>query len=98
ALDVVCPSTFRRWCLKGWTSFGLSLDIVSRNGRLLVPELKVLVVHEFLREVPLPKRGAPASVREEFRHAVTQEGFRRLRPRTPYSRARPPPQLRAELS
>jgi hypothetical protein len=87
-IEVVCESTLRRWTINGWSSFGLSLDVVRRKGRLLLPELKVFVLKEFLEEHPLPSRGAPASVREEFRQAVKHGMYEYIRPRSAYSRAR----------
>ena len=89
-IERVSESTLRRWVVNGWTSFDLSLDIVRRKRRLLIPELKVLVLKEFFDETPLPPRTAPAVVREEFRQAVRLAGFHFIRPRTAYSRARNP--------
>jgi hypothetical protein len=89
-IEVVCESTLRRWTVNGWSSFGLSLDVVPRKGRLLLPELKVLVLKEFLEEHPLPRPGSPAGIRDEFREAVRLAAFDSIRPRTAYSRARSP--------
>ena len=72
-VTVVSESTLRRWIVNGWTSFGLSLDVERRKGRLLVPELKILVIQEFLSDHPLPKPGSPAKVRDEFREALKYE-------------------------
>jgi hypothetical protein len=87
-ISVVCKSTLRRWALKGWSSFGLSLDVIQRKGRLLLPELKVLVLKEFLEENPLPRPGSPANVRDAFGEAVRLAMFEYIRPRSAYSRAR----------
>ncbi len=67
-IESVSESTFRRWMINGWTSFGLSLDVIQRNGRLLIPELKVQVLRELFEESPLPWPGAPGtSVRNSAR-------------------------------
>jgi hypothetical protein len=89
-VTVVSKSTLRRWIVKGWTSFGLSLDVERRKGRLLVPELKILEVQEFLSEHPLPRPGTPAKIRAEFRQAVQYALFDIVGPRSAYSRARTP--------
>ena len=86
----VSESTLRRWVVNGWTSFGLSLDVERRKGPLLIPELKTLVLKEFLVDHPLPKPGASASVRKEFRQAVKDFGFHWISPRSVYSCARSP--------
>jgi hypothetical protein len=88
--EVVPQSTLRHWARRGWTSFGLSLDIVVRKRRLLIPELKALVVKEFLHDYPLPRPGISSQQREEFRRAA--DWFSLIRPRSPYSRARQPPE------
>jgi hypothetical protein len=89
-IKVVCPSTLRRWTVKGWSSFGLSLDVVRRNGHLLLPELKVMVLKEFLEDHPLPRPNAPSGDRMTFLKAVKGAMFEYIRPRTGYSRARNP--------
>jgi hypothetical protein len=87
-INVVSESTLRGWVVNGWTSFGLSLDVVQWKGRLLVPELSVLVIKEFLQEHPLSKPGSSSMIREEFRQAVRLAMFDYIRPRSTYSRAR----------
>ena len=87
-IEAVSESTLKRWVIKGWTSFGLSLDIVQRNGRLLVPELKVFVVKDFLRSHPLPGRETSTNGRAEFKRAA--ELFSLIEPRSTYSRERRP--------
>jgi hypothetical protein len=89
-IEVVCESTLRRWTVNGWSSFGLSLDVVRRKGRLLLPELKVMVLKEFLEDHPLPRPDASASIRAEFRQAVRYAMFDYITPRSAYSRARTP--------
>lgn len=83
-LDMVSESTLRRWIRNGWTSFGLSLDVIERGGHLLVPELNVRVAREFLLENPLPKPGVRPSERRAFRKAAAM--FSMVEPRSPYSR------------
>jgi hypothetical protein len=92
-IEVVPQSTLHHWAVRGWTSFGLSLDIVVRNRRRLIPELNALVVKEFLHDHPLPKPGTSPGEREEFKRAA--KFFSWLQPRSPYSRARRPPGAKA---
>jgi hypothetical protein len=73
----------------------LSLDIERRNGRLLIPELKVLVLQELLKAHPLPGPRSSDTIRAEFRQAVRDEAYDEIRPRSSYSRSRSPrPHLR----
>jgi hypothetical protein len=85
---LVSESTLRRWVIAGWTSFGLSLDIVRHKGQLLIPELKVGFVREHLEDYPLPRPGTPKREREEFNFAA--KCLHRLEPRSTYSRKRQP--------
>jgi len=89
-INAVSESTLRRWIVRGWSSFGLSLDIERRKGRLLIPELKVLVLREFLGAHRLPGRGSSAKIRAEFRQAVKDAALGEIRARSSYSRARAP--------
>ncbi len=87
-IEVVPQSTLRRWVKAGWTSFGMSLDVVQHQRQLLIPELCVRVVKEFLHDHPLPRPGMPRSERDAFKRAAQE--FNLLRPRSTYSRARQP--------
>src|SRR5262249_23246929 len=88
-IEVVSESTLRRWAVKGWTSFGLPLDVVCHKGHLLIPELSVGVVEEFLKQHPLPRPGTPANARAEFREEARLT-FQLITPHSAYSRARSP--------
>lgn len=85
----VSETTLRRWVKAGWTSFGMSLDVERRKGRLLVPEITIDHLVEFLERHPLPRPGMPSAEVKRFRIAAYRLTV--LRPRTAYSRARQPP-------
>ena len=88
-IEVVSESTLRRWAVNGWTSFGFPLDVIRRNGHLLIPEESVGIVEEFLKQHPLPRPGTPANVRAAFREEARLT-FNLIAPRSSYSRARSP--------
>ena len=85
---LVSRSTVRRWVISGWTSFGFSLDVIRRQGRLLIPVRHVDLLTDYLRQTPLPKPGTSHAAREEFRRNVQMLTWHP--PRSVYSRARKP--------
>jgi hypothetical protein len=86
--EIVPESTVRRWVNRGWTSFGLSLDIVVKNDRPFVCEWDALAIKEFLQDHPRPRPGASLEERDEFRRAASE--WSHVGPRSWYSLVRKP--------